>query len=151
MIAAEIDAWAESHGIENVGPRISKQVMRLAIDEAMSILRGDQQKYADVIEHFKTGTTSMEQTARELLHVARDVLAESSVDRFEKFTGQKLKMRGQGKVIAERHSKGYYLIMFPDGNVEEALDKPMAERRIRKYFKDTLGTSHVGIGSIEWR
>jgi hypothetical protein len=71
-------------------------------------------------------------------------------DYIERSLGRKPNVRGQGKAIAEEQKHGEYLVMFPSGRVEHAMDKDHAEQKIRQWFKLNLGADS-GVGEIEWR
>lgn len=59
-------------------------------------------------------------------------------------------VKAQGKVIVEPNGDEF-LIMFPDGEVVAALDKPDAWRKIRKWFKLDADADAFNVGTVEWR
>lgn len=74
----------------------------------------------------------------------------STLERLERELGRKINIHSQGKVIAQKVEDGEYLIMFSDGEITHAMDKPHAEKIISKWFKKRLHEG-IGIGEIEWR
>ena len=59
-------------------------------------------------------------------------------------------IKKQGKCICEIDDEDY-LVMTPDGQVEGVSSKKKAERICKKWFKDNIDESEIGIGKIEWR
>jgi hypothetical protein len=58
----------------------------------------------------------------------------------------------QGRIIVEFHSDDGFLIMWPDGQIELAASKDLAEARIKRWAKKTLGNGwKIGLTTIEWR
>ena len=59
-------------------------------------------------------------------------------------------MANQGKVVAQEDESGW-LLMTPDGVVEHAKNRAIAQRLARSWFRRNLGSAQVGTGRIEWR
>lgn len=62
-----------------------------------------------------------------------------------------MKVRNQGKVVAERQDMHDWLVMFPSGRVERFASISSIEKAAKRYFKRQVKTGEVGIGKIEWR
>ena len=56
----------------------------------------------------------------------------------------------QGKCVVEKDGRGY-LVMFPDGVIEYAPSRDAAEKRCKRWFRENLESTDIGIGEIEWR
>lgn len=58
----------------------------------------------------------------------------------------------QGKTVIESDEDGF-LIMHPDGSIENATTKRSAERKAKQWYQANLGDdgAKIGLGEIEWR
>lgn len=56
----------------------------------------------------------------------------------------------QGMIVAERDGQGF-LMMFPDGKIEFAVDRQTAEKKATKWMQKNLDKEAIGVGKIEWR
>ena len=92
--------------------------------------------------------------ARELLKIARELVAPQVAgvrDHLERSLGRPVNVRSQGKAICEEQKHGEYLVMFPNGFVEHAMNRAQAEQKVKSWFHDNGKGGDVGVGLIEWR
>ena len=91
--------------------------------------------------------------ASELLKIAGELVAPQVAgvrDHIERSLGRPVNVRSQGKAICEEQKHGEYLVMFPDGFVEHAMNRAQAEQKVKRWFHDSR-SGDVGVGQIEWR
>lgn len=63
---------------------------------------------------------------------------------------EKPKVNKQGTAVVERDGD-WFLVMFPNGNVESFKTKEAVEKRLKSWFWIHNDPNAIGVGLIEWR
>lgn len=62
----------------------------------------------------------------------------------------KPQVQQQGKCVIQRDGKEF-LVMFPNGDIQQAKTPAVAERICKRWFRDNNEPDKIGIGIIDWR
>ena len=84
------------------------------------------------------------------MRLSGEMVGSKVTDYVTRNLGRGPSVQGQGKAIAEENSRGEFLVMFPDGKVEHAMNRAQAEQKIKRWFGMRPGVE-IGVGTIEWR